>query len=222
MEACISGSSRLFVHLSILFNLFVTHCHLPAAFMQSTIVPLVKCKGGDITDINNYRAIALSNSVSKILETLFLCKVNTTVFCGDNYQFGFNAGHSTGLCTNAMKTVVDYYTGQGSHVFMCFVDFSKAFDKVNYWKLFQKLLDDNVNRSVVALLAFWYSNQCSRIRWKSMLSESFTNGNGTRQGGILSPYFFTRYIRELVCEISCSNIGCNIGGIFCNILAYLS
>jgi len=55
---------------------------------------------------------------------------------------------------NAMKSVVDYYTRQGSHAFLCFVDFSKAFDKVNYWKLFQKLLDNNVNVSVVALLAF--------------------------------------------------------------------
>jgi len=29
-------------------------------------------------------------------------------------------------------------------VFGCFVDFSKAFDRVNYWKLFNKLLDDGV------------------------------------------------------------------------------
>jgi len=74
--------------------------------MQSTIVPLVKCKGGDITDINNYRAIALSNSLSKILETLFLSKVNSTDLC-DKYQFGFKADHPTGLCTNAMKSVVE-------------------------------------------------------------------------------------------------------------------
>jgi len=34
--------------------------------MQSLIVPLVKAKSGDLADINNYRAIALSNSVTKI------------------------------------------------------------------------------------------------------------------------------------------------------------
>ena len=81
-------------------------------------------------------------------------------------------------------------------------------------------MDDNVNSCVVALLAFWYSNQSSRVRWKSTLSRAFTKGNGTRQGGILSPYFFTRYIRELIAEVSGCNVGCNIGGIFCNILAY--
>jgi len=27
-------------------------------------------------------------------------------------------------------------------MFSCFIDFTKAFDKVNHWKLFLKLLDD--------------------------------------------------------------------------------
>jgi len=49
------------------------------------------------------------------------------------YQFGFKTGHLTGLCTNILKHTVNYYSSQRSHVFLCFVDFSKAFDKVNYW-----------------------------------------------------------------------------------------
>ena len=91
---------------------------------------------------------------------------------------------------------------------------------MNYWKLFHKLLDDNVCSDVIGLLAFWYSNQSSRIRWKSTLSISFSIGNGTRQGGILSPYLFTRYIRELIDEVAHCGVGCNIGGTSCNLLAY--
>ena len=63
-------------------------------------------------------------------------------------------GHSTGQCTNVLKIVVDYHTTRGSHVFTCFVDFRKAFDRVNYWKLFNKLLDDNAPDDVLALHAF--------------------------------------------------------------------
>jgi len=65
MEAFIYGNMWLSVHLRLLFNLFTTHCHIPTLFMQSVIVPLVKAKGGDLTDVNNCRAIALSNSISK-------------------------------------------------------------------------------------------------------------------------------------------------------------
>ena len=44
--------------------------------------------------------------------------------------------------------------------------------------------------------------------------------NGTQQGSSLSPYLFARYIRGLILSISKSQIGCNTGGVFFNILAY--
>ena len=94
MEAFVYGCYRLYVHLSVLFNLFLSHCYLPNDFMQSVIIPLVKCETGNMNDPNNYRAIALSNTVSKILESIFLQEVNTTS-ASDMYQFGFKAGHST-------------------------------------------------------------------------------------------------------------------------------
>jgi len=40
--------------------------------MQSTIRPLVKNKGGDLTDPNNYRAVALANMETKILESILM------------------------------------------------------------------------------------------------------------------------------------------------------
>ena len=64
-EAFIYGCRRLHVYLCILFNLFLMHGYVPDAFCQSTIIPLVKCKSGDLSDVNNYRAIALSNSITK-------------------------------------------------------------------------------------------------------------------------------------------------------------
>jgi len=40
-------------------------------------------------------------------------------------------------------------------VFLCFVDFTKAFDRVNYWKLFKHLLDNGVcSVRIAKLLAF--------------------------------------------------------------------
>lgn len=218
-EAYIYGGVKLAVHLCLMFNLFLQHGHLPKPFMESLIIPLVKLKGGDLTDVNNYRAITISNSITKILEGVLVHHIRVDD-ASDSYQFGFKAGHSTGLCTNAFKSTVRYYVERGSHVFACFVDFSKAFDKVNYWKMFHKLLNDNVAVSVVSLLAYWYCNQETRVRWQCTYSSSFRIGNGTRQGGVLSPLLFSRYLRDLVMYILNSNTGCNIGGRYCNIFAY--
>ena len=218
-EAFCFACPDLFIHLAMLFNLFLKFNFLPKAFMQSVIIPVVKNKAGNLSDMHNYRAIAISNIISKIFESL-LTEALYSASEYDNFQFGFKADHSTGLCTNVLKETVNYYRSNGSHVFACFIDFSKAFDNVNYWKLFTKLLDDNVNCNVVRILAFWYSNQNCYVRWRNSFSTSFSVGNGTRQGSVLSPYLFARYIRELIGSVVESGIGCCIGNQIVNILAY--
>jgi len=48
--------NRLFAYLSIMFSWFLKFGVLPAKFTQSTIVPLVKVKCGDLSHVENYRA----------------------------------------------------------------------------------------------------------------------------------------------------------------------
>ena len=119
-----------------------------------------------------------------------------------------------------LKQTVEYYTQRGSHVFACFIDFSKAFDKVNYWKLFNKLLDDKIDCRVIGTIAFWYSHQHVYIRWQNTVTDCFHVGNETRQGGVLSPTFFTIYVRDLIAAIVSSCIGCYVGDLCINVLAY--
>jgi hypothetical protein len=131
MEAFIHGGPRLNLLLSILFNLFQLYGYVPDAFHSATIIPLVKCKTGDLSDVNNYRAIALSNSVTKIIESLLYSLVESRDIA-DEYQFGFKKNHSTALCTHVFKQTVNYYRQNGSHVFACFTDFNKAIDNIDY------------------------------------------------------------------------------------------
>jgi len=95
----------------------------------------------------------------------------------DKYQFGFK--HSTTLCAGIVKQSIEYYVSRVSHVFTCFVDFSKTFDKVNYCTLLKQLIDDGINRQLVALLEFWYSHQQATVVWLNTQSSPFCVGNGT-------------------------------------------
>ena len=58
------------------------------------------------------------------------------------------------------------------------------------------------------------------VKWQNAMSDWFSIGNGTRQGGVLSPAFFARYIREVLNEIMASGVGCHIGDVCFNVLAY--
>ena len=94
-----------------------------------------RCK--NISDIGNYRPIALSSVLSKVFELILLSKLNS-YFCTTDYQFGFKSNHSTDLCIYTLKEVIDFYHSQSTSIYMCFMDASKAFDRVNHWTLLKK------------------------------------------------------------------------------------
>ena len=178
-------------------------------FSSSVIVPLVKCKTKNLSDVENCRTIAISNSMSKLFESVILNEIIAEAV-GDEFQYGFKPGVSTAMCTKVLKTTIDYYNSRDSHVFCCFVDYSKAFDFVNYWQLFSKLLKDGVNSKIVCLLATGIViSRC--VCWGNTFSNFFSVSNGTRPGCILSPYLFARYIRDLLCTLAKERVGCNIG-----------
>ena len=80
--------------LSLVFTSMSSHCFIPENFMKSVIIPLVKDKTGDITDKNNYRPIALSTMMSKIIEKIFMDRYESLFRTTDN-QFGFKKNYST-------------------------------------------------------------------------------------------------------------------------------
>jgi len=99
MEIFMHGSIRILLHLSLFFTCCISHSYLPSASMDTEFVPLLKNKTGDITDVSNYRAIAISNAESKLLENVILQRIQSSRDDVSCYQLGFKKGHSTGLCT---------------------------------------------------------------------------------------------------------------------------
>ena len=52
--------------IALCFSLCLSHGYLPTALIETTIVPIVKNKSGNLSDSNNYRPIALA-TISNIL-----------------------------------------------------------------------------------------------------------------------------------------------------------
>ena len=106
--------------------------------INTTIVPIVKNKCGNIFESNNYRpiALALATIISKLFESVLLVKCEDYLSTCSN-QFGFKKGHSTDLCIYALKEYIEYYKNRNTSVFVTMLDASKAFDRVNFWLLFQ-------------------------------------------------------------------------------------
>ena len=79
-EHYIHVDSRLAVLLSTFFTSSLTHGHVPDAFMQSILVPVIKNKSGDSNDVNNYRPIALVTIASTFFRN-YTARCYGTVYC---------------------------------------------------------------------------------------------------------------------------------------------
>ena len=79
--------------------------------------------------------------------------IETHLLTNDN-QFGFKRHHGIDLYIFPVKYVIKYYNLCNSPVFTCFLGASKVNDRVNYWRLFIKLLKLFVFIIVVRMLMF--------------------------------------------------------------------
>ena len=218
-EHFVFAHSRIHVLLSLLFSAFITHGYLPDMFMKTAIVPIIKNKTGNTSDKNNYRPIALVTAASKIFE-LCLSVILEDYLITHDQQFGFKRKDSTDLCIFTVKSVTKYYTKENSPVYTCFLDASKAFDKINHYILFRKLLARKTPIVLVRILLFWYINQTMCVKWGSCISRYFYVSNGVRQGGILSPKLYSVYVDDLSDYLVKSQIGCHIDSLCVNHVMY--
>ena len=208
-----------FQRMQALINAILNHAFVPWQFQYGTIVPIAKDPHGNLSDTENYRGITMSPILSKVLEHTLRC-----LFSGflttSRLQFGFKSGSSTIHAVHLLKETVNYYCEHGSNVFCSFLDASKAFDRVVHSGLFLKMLNQNVPLIFLDLIMYWYSNLFCRVRWEDQYSDWFFIMAGVRQGGILSPDFYSLYVDDLIPILSKLNVGCHIKNQFVSAIFY--
>ena len=140
--------------------------------------------------------------------------------CLSPCHFGFREKTSTLDAITVMKEVAAKYVCEGSTVYSCFIDLSKAFERVNHRILLNKLQEMGVPLKVLRILTYILSNSFASVKVGSVRSRKWRIIRGVRQGGVLSAYFFNVYINSILEKISCNENGCRIGITKRNIQAY--
>jgi len=146
------GGTDLTGRIALLLNSILMHDTLPGNFVISytaQTVPISKGRNVNAADGANFRGIALSSIYGKLFDNIVLCRFEDKLQTSQ-LQFGFKAKSSTNLCTFVLKEALSYYVTNHSNVFCSFLDATKAFDRINYCKLFRLLL----KRDLVQVLMF--------------------------------------------------------------------
>ena len=115
---------------------------------------------------------------------------------------------------------IAYYKSKGSNVHVLLLDASKAFDRVDYIKLFEKLVNKGMCPLTIRLLLNMYTHQKLQVKWNTTKSHKFNVTNGVRQGGVMSPFLFSVYMDELLITLKNNGVGCHMDNYFVGAFGY--
>ena len=176
----------LYEQLALVLKSFLIHGHVTESLLLATLVPIVKDKFDDLCSSKNYRSIAISSLILKLLDWVILINYSHLLKC-DDFQFVFQELSNTSLCSWVVYETIDQFIRNGSLVYGCLLDCTKAFDTIKHSILFEKLLEAKVPPIVVRLLISIYRRQMANVRWILEVSNQFPIRNGVCQGAIASP-----------------------------------
>jgi hypothetical protein len=124
------------------------------------------------------------------------------------------------MCTMLLKETIAYCLSSNSSVYCIMLDATKAFDRVNYSKLFRELITRCLPFVYIRFLLYLYTNHVASVFWNGTRSADFPVLNSVRQGGVVSPILFCVYFDGLLRRLRDSRVGCCIGDVFVGALAY--
>ena len=164
-------------------------------------------------ECEKHRTISLISQASKIsLKALVKRLMKKTKDYIGKDQFGFMKGRSTRDAIAMLRVITEKLLEHGKDLFLCFDDFEKAFDRVNWNKLMEILKNVGVDYRDRRMIWELYMNQSAEVIIGEEISEAAEIGRGARQGGLLSTILFNIYVEFMLMEAleDCED-GVNVG-----------
>lgn len=193
------GKDIILPLLAKLFNKILTTGIFPTQWTKGYVSPIHK--KDDTLDPNNYRGITILSCLGKLFSTVLNMRLTNFQENGktlkDN-QSGFRKKRRTTDNMFILKTLINkYLNSPRKKLYLCFIDFQKAFDTVWHSGIALKLLRMGIGNRFYKIIKSMYENTKLCIKTNNNITDAFTSNIGIRQGDNISPTIFNIYLNDL-------------------------
>ena len=182
----------------------------PDDLCKSIFITLPKKPGA--VECGQHRIISLMSHITKIILRVLLQRARNHLTPEiSNVQFGFVRDAGTRNAVFVLRSIAERAVEMQKDVFLCFIDYTKAFDKVRHDQLFEDLTKIGLDTKDIKLLQNLYWEQTACVRVETELSDYINIKRGVRQGCVMSPDLFN-YYSELILRNLEQERGLKVGG----------
>ena len=129
---------------------------------MSVICPIQK-KVNACTSFSDYRPITLITIFVKLSEMCLFERFKEH-YDMHELQFGFVKNGGCEKALFVVRSVCEYFLNHVSSIYLASLGIPKAYDSINHYSLFVKLMKNKFPRSVIELLIYCYSNLKSVVK----------------------------------------------------------
>lgn len=180
-------------------NLSFTTGTFPDQMKIAKVLPLFK--KGKKNDLANYRPISLLPQFSKILEKLFVVRLNKFINKNNilsNSQYGFRSNHSTSTAIIELAEEITNAMDKEHVLVSVFVDLQKAFDTLDHEILLNKLYKYGIRGVVHQWVKSYLKDRKQFVQINNTKSKYCNIACGVPQGSVLGPVLFLLYVNDIV------------------------
>lgn len=210
------GQRILLLYLVQLFNSIINLVYIPSSFKLAVKIPIPK--GGKVFawTFDDHRGISLLTTFNKILERIVLQRIYTKPRCNLHFlQGAYRSEHDAVTTAFTIDETIKHCCEEGDKVYVCYVDISKAFD--NLWingMLYKLYHNMGIKGTFLKIIQQWYTGMREMVRIDDCYSRCYNLLQGTRQGGILSPWLFTVFVNDLITTLQVAHLGVELYGMY--------
>ena len=210
-------------YLTRLFNTCLRSSTVPELWSRGIIKPILKNCNDDPRDPLNYRGITITSSVYKLYCSILNKRLANWfevhgIICDE--QNGFRSGRSTIDHICSMSYIVETRLKKKQETHVAFIDFSKAYDRIDRTLLWHKLEQFGISGDFLKTLQALYADVKCSVRVNSTLTDWFNISMGLKQGCILSPQLFNAFLNGLTQCINELHCGVEYGDNSISMLLY--